>query len=141
MPSGNLWAVSYPVRKHLVQAPGFNHGLNHFLDAVGRVSGLHVLLAHRLWVPRFRIDITRDHLLLPHLQRFKRLLGNRVVRKRPCTGQRTFGRDFERRGNRRYKTETRQLQSGVARDGPYGTGEFPAEREDCSHGTRDVEDE
>ena len=37
--------------------------------------------------------------------------------------------------------KTWQLQSGVARERFCGTGEFPAEREDCGHGTRNVEDE
>ncbi len=39
------------------------------------------------------------------------------------------------------KLKTWQLQGGVARSRPCSTGEFPAEREDCGHGARNVGDE
>jgi hypothetical protein len=73
---GNLWAVSYPVRKNLVVDAGFDHGLT-FLDAVGRVCGLHVSFASpTVAIPRSKINLMRDQLSLPHLQWFQRHLGN-----------------------------------------------------------------
>jgi len=46
---GNLWAVSYPVRKNLVVDGGFNHGLTKTSTQWEVFVGLTYLLPHRLW--------------------------------------------------------------------------------------------
>ena len=49
---GNLWAVSYPVRRNLVIDTGFDHGFtNTSTDWEGFV-GFTYLLPHRLWRQR-----------------------------------------------------------------------------------------
>jgi len=46
---GNLWAVSYPVRKNLVIDGGFNHGLTKTSTQWEVFAGFKYLLPHRLW--------------------------------------------------------------------------------------------
>ena len=46
---GNLWAVSYPVRKNLVIDGGFNHGLTKTSTQWEVFAGFTYLLPHRLW--------------------------------------------------------------------------------------------
>ena len=49
---GNLWAVSYPVRKNLVIDGGFNHGLTKTSTQWEVFVGFTYLLPHRLWGTR-----------------------------------------------------------------------------------------
>ena len=49
---GNLWAVSYPVRKNLVLDAGFNHGLTSSSTQWEGFAGFTYLLPHRLWGSR-----------------------------------------------------------------------------------------
>ena len=46
---GNLWAVSYPVRKNLVLDAGFDHGLTSSSTQWERFVGFTYVLPHRLW--------------------------------------------------------------------------------------------
>ena len=46
---GNLWAVSYPLRKNLVVDAGFNHGLTPSSTQWEGFAGFTYLLPHRLW--------------------------------------------------------------------------------------------
>jgi hypothetical protein len=46
---GNLWAVSYPVRKNLVLDAGFDHGLTSSSTQWEGFAGFTYLLPHRLW--------------------------------------------------------------------------------------------
>lgn len=46
---GNLWAVSYPVRKNLVLDAGFDHGLTGTSTQWEGFAGFTYLLPHRLW--------------------------------------------------------------------------------------------
>lgn len=46
---GNLWAVSYPVRKNLVVDAGFDHGLTSSSTQREGFAGFTYLLPHRLW--------------------------------------------------------------------------------------------
>ena len=46
---GNLWAVSYPVRKNLVVDGGFDHGLTKTSTQWEVFLGFTYLLPHRLW--------------------------------------------------------------------------------------------
>jgi hypothetical protein len=46
---GNLWAVSYPVRKNFVVDGGFNHGLTKTSTQWEAFVGFTYLLPHRLW--------------------------------------------------------------------------------------------
>ena len=46
---GNLWAVSYPVRKNLVIDGGFDHGLTSTSTQWEAFVGFTYLLPHRLW--------------------------------------------------------------------------------------------
>jgi hypothetical protein len=46
---GNLWAVSYPIRKNLVLDAGFNHGLTSSSTQWEGFAGFTYLLPHRLW--------------------------------------------------------------------------------------------
>jgi hypothetical protein len=46
---GNLWAVSYPVRKNLVVDAGFNHGFTSSSTQWEGFAGFTYLLPHRLW--------------------------------------------------------------------------------------------
>jgi hypothetical protein len=46
---GNLWAVSYPVRKNLVVDCGFNRGLTSTSTQWEGFAGFTYLLPHRLW--------------------------------------------------------------------------------------------
>jgi hypothetical protein len=46
---GNLWAVSYPVRKNLVVDAGFDHGLTSSSTQWEGFAGFTYLLPHRLW--------------------------------------------------------------------------------------------
>jgi hypothetical protein len=46
---GNLWALSYPVRKNLVVDGGFNHGLTKTSTQWEVFVGFTYLLPHRLW--------------------------------------------------------------------------------------------
>jgi len=46
---GNLWAVSYPVRKNLVVDAGFDHGLTSSSTQWEGFVGFTYLLPHRLW--------------------------------------------------------------------------------------------
>jgi hypothetical protein len=46
---GNLWAVSYSVRKTLVLDAGFNHGLTGTSTNRETFVGFTYLLPHRLW--------------------------------------------------------------------------------------------
>jgi hypothetical protein len=46
---GNLWAVSYSVRKNLVVDAGFNHGLTSSSTQWEGFAGFTYLLPHRLW--------------------------------------------------------------------------------------------
>ena len=46
---GNLWAVSYPVKKNLVVDAGFNHGLTPSSTQWEGFAGFTYLLPHRLW--------------------------------------------------------------------------------------------
>jgi hypothetical protein len=46
---GNLWAVSYPVRKNFVVDGGFNHGLTKTSTQWEVFAGFTYLLPHRLW--------------------------------------------------------------------------------------------
>jgi hypothetical protein len=48
---GNLWAVSYPLRKNLVVDGGFNHGLTKTSTQWEAFVGFTYLLPHRLWGP------------------------------------------------------------------------------------------
>jgi hypothetical protein len=78
---GTLWAVSYPVRKTLVVDFRIRSWPHLFLDAVGRVCGLHISFASpTVGIPQSKINMTRDQLSLPHLQWFKRHLGNKTAR-------------------------------------------------------------
>jgi hypothetical protein len=49
---GNLWAVSYPVRKNLVVDAGFDHGLTSSSTQWEGFVGFTYLLPHRLWRSR-----------------------------------------------------------------------------------------
>jgi hypothetical protein len=49
---GNLWAVSYPIRKILVVDAGFDHGLTTTSTHWESFAGFTYLLPHRLWRPR-----------------------------------------------------------------------------------------
>jgi hypothetical protein len=46
---GNLWAVSYPVRRNIVVDAGFNHGLTGTSTQWEGFFGFTYLLPHRLW--------------------------------------------------------------------------------------------
>ncbi len=46
---GNLWAVSYPVRRNLVIDGGFDHGFTHTSTHWEAFAGFTYLLPHRLW--------------------------------------------------------------------------------------------
>ncbi len=46
---GNLWAVSYPVRRNLVVDTGFQHGLTSTSTQWEAFTGFTYLLPHRLW--------------------------------------------------------------------------------------------
>jgi hypothetical protein len=46
---GNLWAISYPVRKNLVVDAGFDHGLTTTSTRWEEFIGFTYLLPHRLW--------------------------------------------------------------------------------------------
>jgi hypothetical protein len=46
---GNLWAVSYSLRKNLVLDGGFNHGLTKTSTRSEKFVGFTYLLPHRLW--------------------------------------------------------------------------------------------
>jgi len=46
---GNLWAVSYPVRRNLVVDVGFDHGLTSSSTRWQEFAGFTYLLPHRLW--------------------------------------------------------------------------------------------
>jgi hypothetical protein len=46
---GNLWAVSYPIRKNLVVDAGFDHGLTSSSTQWEGFAGFTYLLPHRLW--------------------------------------------------------------------------------------------
>jgi hypothetical protein len=46
---GNLWAVSYPVRRNLVMDAGFNRGLTSSSTQWEGFAGFTYLLPHRLW--------------------------------------------------------------------------------------------
>jgi hypothetical protein len=46
---GNLWAISYPVRKNLVMDAGFDHGLTSSSTQWEGFAGFTYLLPHRLW--------------------------------------------------------------------------------------------
>jgi hypothetical protein len=46
---GNLWAVSYPVRKNFVLDAGFDHGLTSSSTQWEGFAGFTYLLPHRLW--------------------------------------------------------------------------------------------
>jgi hypothetical protein len=48
---GNLWAVSYPIKKNLVVDAGFNHGLTSSSTRWEGFAGFTYLLPHRLWKP------------------------------------------------------------------------------------------
>jgi len=49
---GNLWALSYSVRKNLVIDTGFNHGLTGTSTSWEVFVGFSYLLPHRLWKPQ-----------------------------------------------------------------------------------------
>jgi hypothetical protein len=49
---GNLWAVSYPVRKNLVIDAGFDHGFTSTSTRWEAFAGFTYLLPHRLWRQR-----------------------------------------------------------------------------------------
>jgi hypothetical protein len=49
---GNLWALSYPIRKNLVMDAGFDHGLTSSSTQWEGFAGFTYLLPHRLWRPR-----------------------------------------------------------------------------------------
>jgi hypothetical protein len=49
---GNLWAVSYPVRKNLVIDTGFDHGFTSTSTRWEGFAGFTYLLPHRLWRQR-----------------------------------------------------------------------------------------
>jgi hypothetical protein len=49
---GNLWAVSYPVRKNLVIDAGFDHGFTSTSTRWEGFAGFTYLLPHRLWRQR-----------------------------------------------------------------------------------------
>jgi hypothetical protein len=49
---GNLWAVSYPVRKNLVVDAGFDHGFTSTSTRWEEFAGFTYLLPHRLWHQR-----------------------------------------------------------------------------------------
>ena len=49
---GNLWAVSYPVRKNLVMDAGFDHGFTSTSTRWEGFAGFTYLLPHRLWRQR-----------------------------------------------------------------------------------------
>jgi len=46
---GNLWAISYPMRKNLVIDAGFNHGLTSSSTRWEGFAGFTYVLPHRLW--------------------------------------------------------------------------------------------
>jgi hypothetical protein len=46
---GNLWAISYAVRKNLVLDAGFDHGLTGSSTQWEGFGGFTYLLPHRLW--------------------------------------------------------------------------------------------
>ena len=46
---GNLWALSYPIRKNLIVDAGFNHGLTSSSTQWEGFAGFTYLLPHRLW--------------------------------------------------------------------------------------------
>jgi hypothetical protein len=46
---GNLWAISYPIRKNLVVDAGFNHGLTSTSTQWEGFAGFTYVLPHRLW--------------------------------------------------------------------------------------------
>ena len=46
---GNLWAVSYPLKKNLVVDSGFERGLTGTSTQWGGFAGFTYLLPHRLW--------------------------------------------------------------------------------------------
>jgi hypothetical protein len=46
---GNLWAISYPVRKNLVVDAGLNRGLTSTSTQWEGFAGFTYLLPHRLW--------------------------------------------------------------------------------------------
>ncbi len=50
--AGNLWSVSYPVRRNLVVDMGFNHGLTSTSIPWEGFAGFTYLLPHRLWPAR-----------------------------------------------------------------------------------------
>jgi hypothetical protein len=50
--TGNLWAVSYALRKNLVFDAGFNHGLTRTSTQWEGFGGFTYLLPHRLWRAR-----------------------------------------------------------------------------------------
>jgi hypothetical protein len=50
--AGNLWAVSYPVKKNLVVDTGFEHGLTSTSTQWEGFAGFTYLLPHRLWRAR-----------------------------------------------------------------------------------------
>lgn len=49
---GNLWAISYPVRRNLVVDTGFNRGLTSTSTQWEAFAGFTYLLPHRLWKAR-----------------------------------------------------------------------------------------
>jgi hypothetical protein len=49
---GNLWALSYPVRKNLVVDAGFDHGFTYSSTQWEGFAGFTYLLPHRLWASR-----------------------------------------------------------------------------------------
>ena len=49
---GNLWAISYPIRKNLVIDAGFNHGFTSSSTQWEGFIGFTYLLLHRLWRTR-----------------------------------------------------------------------------------------
>jgi hypothetical protein len=49
---GNLWAISYPLRRNLVIDGGFNHGLTDTSTHWEEFVGFTYLLPHRLWTKR-----------------------------------------------------------------------------------------
>jgi hypothetical protein len=50
--AGNLWAVSYPLKKNLVVDAGFEHGLTSTSTQWEGFAGFTYLLPHRLWRAR-----------------------------------------------------------------------------------------
>jgi hypothetical protein len=49
---GNLWAVSYPVKRNLVRDAGFDHGLTSTSTQWEEFVGFTYVLPHRLWTSR-----------------------------------------------------------------------------------------